>query len=80
MLIQHSYLDDYDTIIGFDSNDLVKLNFVSISQISAISFENKTFNIQFNDGGSLHVASESQSRYAIEGYTLVMDHNIGTFV
>ncbi|MBQ9487818.1 MAG: hypothetical protein IJU91_08495 [Selenomonadaceae bacterium] len=68
-----------DNIMNCGSNDLVNLSAVSVSQVSAISMENKTFNIQFTDGGSLHVASESESRYLIEGYTLVMDHNTGTF-
>ena len=37
----------------------------------------KTFTMQFNDGGSLSVESQTQSNYWIDGHIMIVDHTRG---
>ena len=66
-----------DVVQNANSDDVINLLGVSLSQISGVNVNLNEVNINFNDGGSLRVEGNSNVGYRLENQTYVCNQSTG---
>lgn len=66
-----------DTIKGANSNDIVDLSGMKLSDISSINIADNSISLNFKGGGNLFLNTNAGTKFLLNGYSYIYDKSVG---